>query len=156
MACNEEQMKRVIALHGPMVYQLAVAQLRNRTDADDIYQEVFLRYLRAEPTFADTEHQKAWFIRVTVNCCKDLLKRACRRDLPLTEREPAPEKEQEDLWEALYKLPEQQRLLIHLHYYEGYKAEEIGRILGMNPSTVRTGLKRARNKLKNILEGELF
>ena len=92
-----------------------------------------------------------------MNCCKDYLKRAARRDVPLTGAEAisaALPAQNEKLDEALAALPAQQRALIHLYYYEGYKSDEIARILEMNPSTVRTGLKRARKKLRDFMEGE--
>lgn len=159
MACTDEQLRRLIAALGPTVYKLAIAQTRSVADADDIYQDVFLRYIRCQPEFNDLEHQRAWFIRVTVNCCKDYLKRAARRDVPLTGAEAisaALPAQNEKLDEALAALPAQQRALIHLYYYEGYKSDEIARILEMNPSTVRTGLKRARKKLRDFMEGESF
>ncbi|MBQ6824874.1 MAG: RNA polymerase sigma factor [Clostridia bacterium] len=154
MAYTDEQMRRIVAEYGPCVWRLAVTQLRNRADAEDTYQEVFLRLIRNDPEFESPEHQKAWFIRVTANCCKDLMKKRHRRDLELMEQDlPAPDPEYAALSVALDELPEKYRLLIHLYYYEGYKTEEIAKILEMNASTVRSGLKRARKRMKDFMEG---
>ena len=115
-----------------------------------------MKLIRHQPQFENPTHQKAWFIRVTVNCCKDRLKRASRRDLPLEEADPRTEDpDRLALEEALDRLSEQARAVVHLYYYEGYTSEEIGTLLAMNPSTVRTQLKRARAKLKEFMtEGE--
>lgn len=155
MALRTELIQRIIAEEGPTVYRLAMAQTRNSADADDIYQEVFLRFLKKEPVFQSMQHQRAWFIRVTVNCCKDLFKRAHRNDLPLDHARNAmvvPE-EHAELAVALEKLDPTHRAMIHLYYFEGYKTEEIADFMNMKPATVRSGLDRAREKLKKMMEG---
>jgi len=155
---TDEQMRQLLHLYGPTVYRLALAQLRDPHDADDVYQEVFLKLMRYQPEFESREHQKAWLIRVTVNCCKDSLKKAHRRDLPLDPRmeQPMPTAENEVLAQALESLPEQQRVLIHLHYFENYTTKEIAQTLQMNHSTVRSHLRRACQKLKKWMEGVDF
>lgn len=156
MAYTEQEMQQFVAQYGPLVYRLAMAQLRHQADAEDVYQDVFLKLIRHQPTFENPAHQKAWFIRVTVNTCKDRLKKASRRDLPLEEATAtACASEQSGLQEALERLSEQDRALIFLYYYEGYKSEEIASLLLTNGSTVRSRLKRARAKLKDFMtEGE--
>ena len=156
MAYTDTQMQQMIAEYGPTVYRLAMAQLRHPDDADDTYQDVFLKLIRHQPQFESPTHQKSWFIRVTINCCKDRLKRASRRDLPLEEAEQRTEDPDHlALQEALSQLSEQARVLVHLYYYEGYTSEEIGALMAMNASTVRSRLKRARAKLKEFMtEGE--
>ena len=155
MAYTEEQMRRIVAEYGPGVWRLAMAQLRNPADAEDVYQEVFLKLIRSKPEFENAAHQKAWFLRVTANCCKDYLKKNARRESVLTEqdRPEEPPRGNDDLNNALDALSERYRLLIHLYYYEGYRTEEIARILEMKASTVRSGLKRARKRLKDLMEG---
>ena len=155
MAYTDEQIQRLVEEYGPCIYRLAVAQLRNPHDAEDIYQEVFLRLIRATPTFESPAHQKAWFLRVTANCCKDLLKKRHRQDVALTPQDrPDADPEFLTLSAALEDLPPKYRALIHLFYYEGYKTEEIAEILETKPATVRSGLNRARKRLKNLMEGE--
>ncbi len=156
---TDEQMEQLLTRYGPMVYRLALAQLRHPEDAEDVYQEVFLKLLRYQPDFSDREHQKAWLIRVTVNCCKDSLKKAYRRDLPLDPHLPhreMPTGESEVLALALEQLSELQRGLVHLHYYEGYTTKEIAATLGLNHSTVRSHLRRACLKMKKYMEGVDF
>ena len=156
---TDEQMRQLLTQYGPTVYRLAMAQLHSSFDAEDVYQEVFLKYLRAKPVFQNREHQKAWFIRVTINCCKDHLKKACRRDLPLEQQmlpAASPNEEYAALHMALTQLKEPQRAIIHLHYYEGYKTKEIAELLEINHSTVLSHLRRASKKLKKLLEGEEF
>ncbi len=155
MAYSDEQIQALVSQYGACVYRFAMSQMRSEADADDVYQEVFLRLIRSQPEFEGPAHQKAWFMRVTANCCKDFLKKASRRDLPLAEQsEELTEPEQnDDLQAALDTLNDRARCLIHLFYYEGYRTEEIADILELKPSTVRSGLNRARKKLKDFMEG---
>ena len=157
MAYTDEQMRQMIAEHGPSVWRLTLTQLRSTPDAEDVYQEVFLRLVRHNPRFESTAHQKAWLLRVAANCCKDTLKKRHRKDVALEDWDQLPADPQENAYLslALDTLNDTQRLMIHLHYYEGYKTEEIAKILEMNHSTVRSHLKRARNRLKDFMEGEM-
>lgn len=148
--------ERLVLAYGEMVYRLAYAHTRSRSDADDIFQEVFIRVVRNCPLFEDGEHEKAWLIRVTLNCIKSHWRMAWRRyDAPLDDRIPYQEPEDYALDEALRKLSPKYRTAIHLFYYEGYSAEEIAGLYGEKPSTVRTRLTRARKKLRELMEGEI-
>ena len=141
--------------YGTMVYRLAYAQLRSRHDADDVFQEVFLRYHRAAPPFESEEHRKAWLLRVTANCSKSLAASPWRkRSVPL-EVYSYSQPEDSGLDAALAQLPSKYRAVIHLYYYEGYGTEETARILGRKPSTVRAQLTRARHILARLLKEEL-
>lgn len=156
---TQEQIHQVVARHSLLVYRLAYARTGTRHDADDVYQEVFLRYIGAAPAFRDAEHEKAWFIRVTVNVCRNFWKSAWRRrTVALTEGTgPAadPLAEAEDgLKEALNDLPPRSRTVIHLHYEENMTAEEIAGALHMTAPAVRMLLSRARKKLKASLNGK--
>ena len=147
--------EQLVFAYGDMVYRLAYAQTRSKSDADDIFQEVFLRVVRSTPPFTGKEHEKAWLIRVTLNCLKSHWRSAWRRhDAPLDDRLPFPAPEDGILDDALRQLPPKYRAVIHLFYYEGYTAEEIARMMGEKPSTVRTRLTRARAKLRELLKGE--
>ena len=122
-----------------------------------LFQTVFLKYvLRSEP-FDSPEHEKAWIIRVTVNACRDLVKsffrsRTVSLDQLIEKPQDMPE-DHSDILEAVLELPARFRDVVYLHYYEGYSAPEIGRILKKNPNTVYTLLARARQLLKTRLEG---
>jgi RNA polymerase sigma factor, sigma-70 family len=149
---NEED---VIRAYSDMVYRLAFSYTRNKSDADDIFQEVFLRYIRNTPEFNDEEHRKAWLIRVTINCCKKMWVSAWRNKIVPLENDIIFESNEENsLHYELMKLPLKYRTIIHLFYYENYSAEEIGSILHQKPSAVRMTLTRARRKLKEILNEE--
>ena len=131
--------------YGPMVYRLAYAQLRSRHDADDVFQEVFLRYHRAAPPFESEEHRKAWFLRVTANCSNSLAASPWRkRRVTLEDVYAYDQPEESGLDAALAQLPSKYRAVIHLYYYEGYNTEETARILRRRPSTVRAQLTQAR------------
>ncbi len=134
------------------VYRVAVHNTRSHSDAEDITQEAFLRLLQCRKTFRDTEHLKAWLIRVTINLCKNHL-RDTRREIP-TEDVPAPQTVQTDsVLDAVRALPENQRNAIYLHYYEGYTAAEIASILDSRTNTVLSWLRRGRETLRETLGG---
>lgn len=145
----------VIRRYSDMVYRLAFARTGNRSDAEDLYQEVFLRYLTRAPAFTSEDHRKAWLLRVAVNCANRFHTAPWRkRTEPLSEALSVPAPEGEDLWEELRRLPERDRTVLHLYYYEDMTTEEIAQMLDRNPATVRSQLLRARAKLKKLLVEE--
>ncbi len=154
---SEEEAGRAIEQYADMVRRICMIHLKNYEDAEDIFQTVFLKYvLRSEP-FDSPEHEKAWIIRVTVNACRDLIKsffrsRTVSLDQLIEKPQDMPE-DHSDILEAVLELPARFRDVVYLHYYEGYSAPEIGRILKKNPNTVYTLLARARQLLKTRLEG---
>lgn len=155
---EREMADDVVARYGAMVYRLAYARLQNRHDADDIFQEVFLRYVRRGPVFASEEHGKAWFLRTTINCCKNFWMSAWRRRTTAltTETEAVLVYDTEEtaaLAQALAELPVKYRTVLHLYYYEGLTAEEIGRLQRVPAGTVRMQLSRGRKLLREKLEG---
>ena len=138
-----------------MVFRLAYSYTRSRSDAQDLCQEVFLRYFCSRPPFASEEHRRAWLLRVTVNRCKThLTSWWVRRTVPLDDRIPMPEPEPLALDEALRQLAEKDRLVIHLFYYEECSTREIARMMRTTEGAVRTRLTRARQRLGDILKGE--
>ena len=146
-------LESAVRLYSNMVYRLAFSQTRNKSDADDIYQEVFFRYIRKKPQFETEEHRKAWLIRVTVNCCKKIWASAwMRKMVPLEDTITFEMGEENNINYELRKLPMKYRAVIHLFYYEDLSIEEISKALNQNPSTIRTQLTRARCKLKKVLK----
>ena len=146
------QAEETVRRYSDMVYRLAFARTGNTADAEDVYQEVFLRYLRSDPQFTSEEHRKAWLLRVTINCAKKLHAAPWRRRTePLSETLEAPSPEGEALWEELRRLPDKYRTVLHLYYYEGYSTPEISAMTGQSEGTVRSRLSRARQKLKALL-----
>lgn len=153
-ACNN--LEAVIKEYGRKVQSLAFVYLKNRCDAEDIAQEVFLTYYRNAPRFLNSHLEKAWLMKVTVNKCKSLLRAKYREELPLTEDISYLPSEESAVLEAVLSLEEKYRLPIHLHYYEGYSLEEIAKILHVRPGTVGSWLTRGREKLKQILKEDYF
>lgn len=144
--------------HGAAVYRLALCRMQSVQDAEDVYQDVFLRLLGQEASAWDGEHLRAWLLRCTVNRCHDLHRFRLRRpvlalaDLPETAAEA--DSGAAELWDAVAHLPEKLRVPIHLYYAEGYSTEEIAGLLDIPAATVRTRLRRARNKLHDLLGGD--
>lgn len=152
---DRDSPEAVIRRYSDMVYRLAFARTGNRSDAEDLYQEVFLRYLTKAPAFTSEDHRKAWLLRVAVNCANRFHAAPWRkRTEPLSEALSVPAPEGEDLWEELRRLPEKDRTVLHLYYYEDMTTEEIAQMLDRNPATVRSQLLRARAKLKKLLVEE--
>ncbi len=140
-----------------MVWRLALSKTANPTYADDILQDVFMKFLNKKPKFQSKEHCKAWFVKVTVNCSINLLKSAfIKRKADLNENIISDIHEDLEVYSEVLKLPEKQRIAIHLHYYEGYSIEEIATFTKSNPSTVKSWLFRARKQLKQQLKGVEF
>ena len=155
---TEQELRSAMETHGDTVYALALCRLQNTADAEDVFQDVFLRFFRQKKLdMTDAEHTKAWLIRTTVNRCTDVMRFRLRRGtLPLDElRESAGpvDGRAAEVWMAVATLPVRFRTVVHLHYAEGYSTEEIADTLGIPAATVRTRLRRARLKLKDILGG---
>ena len=139
--------------HSDMVYRLAVARVKNKYDADDILQEVFLRFIKAKDKVENEEHLKALLIRITINCSKSMLTSSWFKRTEALSESFSVSDEYSDTLDSVMRLPQKYRTVIHLHYYMGYSVDEIADILKSKPSTVKSQLHRARQKLKLDLEG---
>lgn len=151
-------LEQVIHTYADMVYRLACAHMQSPADAEDVFQDVFLRYAEKAPSFREEEHRKAWLLRVTVNRCHAHYRSSWfRRTAPLEAAAgaAAPAPESWGLTEALARLPARYRAVVHLHYYENLSTEEIAGITGQRTSTVRSQLTRARGLLRDMLKGEM-
>ena len=156
---NEKQeFETAYSLYADMLYRLSFSYLKNKEDAEDVVQEVFIKYFNGLHLAQNTEQQKAWFIRVTINQCKDALRRKSYRvHASLDEVEEVAIEEGTDtghLYDVLQKLPEKNRGVVILHYLEGYSIEEIAKIFQLSTSAVKMRLKRSREFLKEELEKE--
>ena len=151
---------RAMADGGDAVYRLGLGQTRSKADAEDVYQDVFMRLYGDATEFTSSEHLKAWLLRVTINRCRDLAKSNWNRhtvafdpvrdDIAELVRDPR----DADVWDAVGQLPDNLRSSVHLHYVEGYTTDEIARMLHSQPATVRTWLSRARARVKDLLTRE--
>ena len=152
--------EEIVKKYSDMIYGVAMRYVRNRTDAEDVYSDVFYRYFRRERTFDHEEHRKAWLLRVTINCSKEFLanrKYGEEYDDDIFGDETFVDVAADRLndilavREALVKLREEYREVIELHYFNGLKVEEIAQMLQRNVNTVKSQLKRARDELRELL-----
>lgn len=155
---SEQEANRAIERYADTVRRICMIHLKNHADTEDIFQNVFLKYVLSTTAFESEEHEKAWFIRVTINACRDLLKSFFRSrtvSLDTLLDQPA-ELTQEDhtVLEAVLALPPKYRDVVYLHYYEGYTAPQIGQILKKNVNTIYTLLGRAKQALRETLGGD--
>ncbi len=146
----------VIEKYGDMLFRIAYGYCKNRTDAEDIYQEVICKYLVKKPDFQDEEHEKAWLIRVTINISKNYVCSFWYKNTESIAKE-IPSISDEDLfiWETIQNLPNKYRIVIYLHYVEGYTLKEIAMILKKKESTVGTWLVRGKECLRKKWEEEV-
>ncbi len=153
---TKEYKHEIIEKYFNMIYKLAVSQTKDISHAEDVTSDVFLKYMQSTKKFESEEHVKAWLIRVTVNCSKNIFSSAWfKKTVPLEETlaDKMPE-EESDVYFAVLKLPQKYRAVIHLFYYEDLSVAQIAKYLQLNEATVRTHLHRGRNLLKEYMEGE--
>lgn len=149
-----------IERYADMVYRLALSQMKNNTDADDLFQEVFIRLVRHIDEMNSWEHVKAWLIRVTVNCARKHFDLYWNKNVSSMYDDEAVEEaydgipEEHPVRAAVSRLPEKYRLIVHLFYFEELSIKEISEITNQKETTVKTQMFRAREMLKQILEGE--
>lgn len=135
------------------VYRLALSRTKSREHAEDITQDVFVKLLKNKKPFESEEHLKAWLLRVTINLTKDLMTSSwIKLNDVLDENIKLPQEEKSDLYYAMFKLPKKYRTVIHLHYYEGYRIDEIAEITKSTSGTIKSQLHRGREMLKKLLE----
>ena len=158
-AHSSAEIDAILEKYKMLVYRLAYIRTDNRFDADDIFQEVFMRYIRSAPVFQLEEHAKAWFLKVTCNCTKKYFLSSWKKRVVLMEdmddlrKTDANEAEMNSgMYDAVLKLPPKFRTVIHLFYYEERSIEQMNAVLGARPSTVRTWLTRARQQLKKTVQ----
>lgn len=138
------------------VYRICYLFLRNKAEAEDAFQDVFLRFMQAGKEFECDEHEKAWICRVAINRCKDIVKSLRYKFVSLDEiPELKFENEQDStVLDTVLSLPSKYKDVVYLHYCEGYTAAQIADILGSNENTVYSQLSRARSLLKERLGEE--
>lgn len=162
---TRDSFNEVLMHYSDMVYRLAFSRVANSFDANDIVQDVFLRYVRADKTYTDEEHRKAWLITVTINCSKSMLLSSWhkrRSDEELNENQGTYDKAIHDIeqhstvYKAVMELPVKYRTVIHLFYYEDLPILKICEVTGLSENTVKTHLLRARKLLKDKLKGVDF
>ena len=155
---STEDLNRVMDAYADMIRRICFVHLKNKYDTEDVFQNVYMKYLLHEESFENIEHEKAWFVRVTINACTDWLRYLSRRKwVPfdmIHEESEVLDSTSTEVLEAVLELPEKYRNVIYLYYYEEYSAVEIAKILGKKENTIYTWLSRAKDILRKKLGGE--
>lgn len=150
---DNKELNSLVDEYSDLLLRVAFTYMKNISDAEDMVQEVFLKLLDKYPDFQDSEHKKAWLIRVTINQCKNRLKSVWfKRTQPIYDVSLSYTDEDKFVMDAILELPIKYRSVILLYYYEGYSIREISNILGAKETTVSSQLQRARAKLKSKLK----
>ena len=144
--------ERAVREYGNSLFRLCSVMTGNREDADDAVQECFLRYIEKAPDFNDAEHEKAWLLKVSANICKDILRhRKHGSFVSLDEiRNLGTSEDNAQILGLLVSLEEKYRIIIHLHYVEGYKLKEISAMLGISEASAKKRLQRGRDALREL------
>lgn len=151
------QVEALVGRYSALLYRHSLVMLGNPEDAQDAVQETFLRYMKKAPRLNGPEHEKAWLLTVAANICRNQLRQ--RRAHPHTPLDSLPETaapagEETPLLDRLTALPDKIKLVLLLHYVEGYKVREIAQRLHLTQSTVKMRLQKGRQLLKNAYKEE--
>ncbi len=164
---TSESFEEVMRFYMPMVYRIAFSRLGSSHEAEDITQEVFMKYFRADISYNDEEHRKAWLIRCAINCTKTLVTSAWYRhrasdevldnmeeqgDIPGSDGDIDKIEQKNAVMSAVMSLPEKYRTVIHLFYFEDMSVAQISKATGIREATVKSQLSRARDMLKPMLK----
>ena len=142
--------EKVVRIYGDMLLRICFVMLGNEADAEDAVQETIIRYFRKAPTFESCEHEKAWLIVAAKNICRDMIRFRQRHPqtsieyLQLLTSDPS----DSGILEALMSLPEKFRLVLTLYYVEGYRVEDIAKMISRTPSAVKMRLQKGRKLLE--------
>lgn len=150
----KQDIEQVMEKYGDMIYRIALNYTSSPENAEDVFQDVFIAYSEKLLNFKNEEHKKAWLIRVAINKCKNIKASSWnKKTVELDETISFETPEETGVFEAVNNLPENYKTVIYLIYYEGYKVKEIAEILETNENTIKTWAFRAREMLKESLEG---
>ena len=158
---NQENLsaEQLVEKYAAMIYRIAYSRLQNVPDSEDVTQEVFLKYIKADKKFNDEDHRRRWLIRVTVNTINSLTRSSARKQtVSLDEAEEIQytDKEASGIEDAVKQLPEKYRIPIHLFYFEDMAISQIAEILKSPEGTVKSLLSRGRSKLKELLKEDYY
>lgn len=137
------------------VYRICYVYMKNKTDAEDMTQNTFMKYLKYQPLFDNLEHEKAWFIVTATNNCKNHFKSWWNKHTYLDDEFEVEYKDKQDETLSLVlNLPNKYKQVIYMYYYEGYSTVEIAKLLNTKESTIRTHLLKGRQILKEKMGSE--
>lgn len=153
---SSESIRELYERNFDTLYRVCYMYMKNIQDTEDAVHNAFLKAIETRKQFESENHEKAWLIRVASNICKNMLKAACRKNEPLNDNIPDSNisNEAKELLSELSKLPDKLKIPVYLFYYDGYSSEEIGQMLHISSSAVRTRLQKAREQLRNVLGDE--
>lgn len=152
---TDRDFEQVYLRHVDTVFRVCYIYMKhNKMDLEDAVQNTFVKLIKSNKQFECPEHEKAWLIVTAANTCKNHLKSKWKRDVVLSKEIESTHAEFSDsaVIQSVMELPAKYKTIIYLYYYEGYKTNEIAKILKKNASTVRSMLLRARGVLRNVLE----
>ncbi len=154
MMPDDTRIENIINLYGDLLYRTGIMILGNPQDVQDVLQEVMLKVLQKRPEFHDSEHEKAWLLRVTINLCKDMLRFRFRHQyVQIDELEiETVDTDDRQLLQEIIQLPPRWRVVLLLHYVEGYSLKEIADILSVSENAVKKRMQRAKAGLKKKLQ----
>ena len=145
--------------HYQFVFSICYTYMKNRHEAEDVTEDIFVKVYTSKICFENEEHEKSWLAVATINLCKDRLKSWWKRkisSLELQEEIPVNDEiKTDDTLNEVMKLPSKYKDVVYLYYYMGYSTDEIAVMLKKPASTIRNHLREARLKLKDVLEGEV-
>lgn len=155
---TSDNVREAVNEYGDILYRICLIMLRNTADAEDAVQETFIKYMLSSPAFNDDEHKKAWLITVASNKCRDMLRFRKRH---VTESEEllknySLDTESSGILETIAEIPEKFRIVLTLHYVEGYKVDEIAKIIGKTSSAVKMRLSKGRKLLEEKYRKEFI
>ncbi|MBQ7324312.1 MAG: sigma-70 family RNA polymerase sigma factor [Clostridia bacterium] len=158
MSTLQDDRDRIVELYADTVWCVALSRTGREEAAQEVFQEVFLRYFEKERSYENDEHRKAWLIRTTLICCRRYLS-SYYRNIPLPLEEVADLSDEEidetgALYSALLRLPAKYRIPIVLYYLEELPTEQCLQVLELKPAAFRKRLSRGRELLKKLLKGE--
>lgn len=149
---SEQEFNEKYYLYKNTIYSIAFSYVHNTTDADDIVQDVFMKYLQSNTSFQTLDNEKYWLIRVTINTSKSFIKKAWKQKVSLNDeiidKTPQKDKREDSMFEKVYNLPHIYKEVIILYYYEELSINDISKALKLSISAVKKRLERARNILK--------
>ena len=163
-AGDNREIEALIDRQGDRVIRTAFMYLKNYSDAEDVFQMTFEKYLISRPEFESEEHEKAWFLRVAVNICKNLLSSGWKKkviyDEAITKNisehigadDAGTSENNEAVLRAVLELPQKLSVTVQLFYYEEYSVAQIAQILDISVGNVTTRLNRARKRLEKSLK----
>ncbi len=150
----DEDVRKAVLRYSDTLYKICIVILCNEQDVQDAIQDTFCRYMEKKPVFRDEQHEKAWLIRVAVNISRDMIRFRLRHPkVSIDELEnslAAPE--QKETLKELLELPVKQKMVVYLHYVEGYQIKEIADILGITEGAVKMRLRRGREQMRLSLK----